>query len=324
MLLASNRLYDRIISTPVGRRAQDTALLPCNQRDNSAIYLGYMRSERIRKSKETDSASVSLGIDADCIVCRPYNAPPLHIGWDVSKSLTFNEPLNFTPLRSIPQGFNTLDRASRDVPWESRFDLLQRRISPAFVSDSTGTPRREFQGGMVNGIRVRPALNPHFIPTGHKLKQWNTWRSRDFVGWDALKTSVRGSYKPYDIPGELKPLKNELGEWHPPVVSSRYQADVKRQYILNGIPWIFEKDFMEGKRHLRDREPSGLKRWQRKEYRAAKVREAMKSMPRRIEEYKKDRCAAKRNSWFETVILDMAGEQAVHQIIRKAKLSKNT
>jgi hypothetical protein len=284
-----------------------------------ASFMSFSRGGAFSKSTyQTNEPVPSYSIKAN-LIRKAFNSPLQHVGWDTKKSLYPAEPVNFSPLRPVLQGVSTIDRAARETPWESRFDILNRRIFPRFMSQCTGTPRREYQAGMVEGIRIRASFNPYFEPSNQKLRQWNTWRSRDFETWDPMKVSVRGSMKTYEVPGDLIPFKDELGETHPPLVSSRYQADVKRQYILNGLPWIFDKDFMESKRHIRDREPLGIRRWYRREFKLAKIRESMKAMPQQIEEYRKDRRLAKRNTWFEKVVTEMAGE---HACIRKPKFRK--
>lgn len=255
-------------------------------------------------------------------IVRPQNWPFNYVGWDFERSLYTAEPVNFIPLRPVPIGFSSLDRATRDTPWESRFDIVNRRIMPKLLNACVGTPRREFQGGMVDGVRVRAAFNPYFVANKKRLRQWNTWSSRDFLNWDPYVTAVRGSFCKYSIPVDLLPTRDELGERHPPVVSSRYQADVKKQYIINSIPWVFEKNFMDTNFHLRDREPLALKRWYRREYRIAKIHETMKAMPNLVVEYRKARRAAKINTWFEKLVVEMGGDQASDQVIRRPKYTK--
>ena len=273
-------------------------------------------------SKEDQSSRVTEYCYKANLIVRQQNWPPSHVGWDFSRSLHSSEPANFIPLRSVPPGFNSLDRASRDFPWETRFDLVDRRIEPKFMRSCVGTPRREYQAGMVDGVRIRPAFNPYFVPNKRKLREWNTWASRDFRNWNPYLTSVRGSVKKYAIPLDLFPMKDELGERHPPLVSSRYQADVKKQYAINSIPWVFDKDFMDMKIHLRDREPLALKRWYKREYRVAKMREAMKTMGGQVADYRKSRRITKVNTWFEKLVIDMGGDNATEQVIRRPKFSK--
>ncbi|KAF4718377.1 hypothetical protein FOZ63_003983, partial [Perkinsus olseni] len=66
----------------------------------------------------------------------------------------------------------------------------------------------------------------------------------------------------YNIPEDLFPYKDELGEWHPPRISGRYAADVRKQYYIHSLPWVWDQDAMDaGKKHFMDREPLGNKRW---------------------------------------------------------------
>ena len=233
-----------------------------------------------------------------------------------------NSVLNFKAIRPIIPGFSSLDRAVREVPWESRFELLTKLTKPKFMSESIGTPFQEYQGGLVDSIRVRPTPNPYFKPNRRQLRQWNTWRSRDFDNWNPLRTAVRGSFKHYNIPRDLMPSKDELGNNHPPLVSARYQADVKRQFLLSGIPWIFDKDFMKEKTHIRDREPAVPKRWFKREFRQSKINESMKNMKQMVDDYREEKRAAKPNSWFEKMVVELTGEQLSSQYIRKPKFAK--
>ncbi|CAE7528715.1 Sugct, partial [Symbiodinium necroappetens] len=198
-------------------------------------------------------------------------------------------PHNFTPLRPIRTGFSALDRAVREVAWESRFDLMERRIMPRYAAECIGTPRREVQDGLVRGIRVRPVQNP-FVRLKPAMKyRLNTWQSRNWKQWSPNLCNVRGSRRRYRVPQDIAPYKDELGEWHPPRVSGRYKADIEKQYYLNSIPWVWANDYYQGKLHYMDREPHGLKRWYRKEYRQAQVTEALKRADEMIEDYRKER-----------------------------------
>lgn len=88
-------------------------------------------------------------------------------------------PHNYTPLRpSTEPGLSPLGRAVREVPWESRFELMKRRTEPKYCSEVRGTPRREYQEGMVEGCRVRPVFNPFVELTPAKRYRMDNWPSR--------------------------------------------------------------------------------------------------------------------------------------------------
>ena len=118
------------------------------------------------------------------------------------------------------------------------------------------------------------------------------------------------------------PTKDELGEVHPPLLSARYVADVKRQYVMMGMPWIFHKDFGKVKTHYRDLAPKVRRRWVRRELRLAKIDQAVKNMDGLVEEYRKEKKAAKGNNWFEKVVNEIAGEQVAATWVRKPKVAK--
>jgi hypothetical protein len=246
-------------------------------------------------------------------------------GWEGMGEDRLVETHNFTPLRGVmSEGWTMLDRAAREWPLESRFELLKRRREPEFCREAKGTPRREYQEGMIEGVRIRGVQNPYYVPNRRELRAWNNWGSRNWKMWNAHECFVRGSRKKYAIPMALMPTKDELGEAHPPALSARYVADVKKQFILNGLPWIYEKDFLatKPKVHFRDRPPKVRRRWIRRELRLAKIDQALKNMDTLVKVYRKEKTAAKPNSWFDKVVNEIAGEQVAAAWVRKPKLSK--
>jgi len=256
------------------------------------------------------------------VVLRAHNRPPMNKGSMFPKQAYPAHPFNFTPLKSVTPGFNALDRAVREVPQESRFDLLARRIEPRYASECPGTPRRELQDGMVAGIRVRSVQNP-FVRLSAKIRYpFNTWPSRNWAKWRPDKCHVRGSRRQYRVPEDLRPYKDELGEWHPPRVSGRYKADIEKQYYMHSLPWVWKQDFFRGTRHIMDLEPRGQKYWYKKEYRRAQIAEALKKADSIVEEYRKERRDAKRLSWIENIVLEFAGDQLASPYVRTRRLPK--
>jgi hypothetical protein len=175
---------------------------------------------------------------------------------------------------------------------------------------------------MIDGVRVRAVQNPYFRAFGQKLKQANRWKSRDWANWDPTRVAVRGSVKTYNVPDDIVPKKDELGEWRDPTLSGRYQADIKRQYAMHGLPWVYKKDFLKHKMHILDKEPIGPKRWYKREYRLAKIKEAMRNMDSLVEEYRKERQAAKKKTWFEQIVHKLVGGQLASKYITERKLPK--
>jgi len=286
----------------------------------TASYM--IAKEAIRRSQKSLWAVCPSYVPCEGLISRPYNQPPHHVGWDGSYLYPKEAALNFTPLRSFSLP-GPLDRAVREVPSESRSTILRDRyIKPEFASECIGTPRREYQGGMIDGVRVRAVLNPYFKPYGQKRKQMDRWKSRDWENWNPLKTAVRGGTRVYDVPGDIVPKRDELGEWVDPTLSGRYQADIKRQYVINGLPWIYKRDFTISKMHILDKEPMGPKRWYKREYRQAKIREAMRNMDTLVDEYRKERKAAKKKTWFEQIVHKLVGAQTASKYITERKLPK--
>eukprot|EP00434_Breviolum_minutum_P018906 symbB.v1.2.016672.t1/scaffold1269.1/size127624/4 len=241
-----------------------------------------------------------------------------------------------------------MDRAVREVAWESRFDLMERRIEPRYAAESVGTPRREMQEGLIGGIRVRPVQNPYVRLKAAMKYRLNTWQSRNWKEWSPNLTHVRGGRRRYRVPQDIAPYKDELGEWHPPRISGRYKAgkllqfwmnrlmslttifgekgafkaDVEKQYLMNSLPWVWSNDYYQGRLHIWDWEPRGLKRWYKKHWRKAQVEEALKRADEMIEDYRKEKRQAKRLSWIETIVKEFAGNELAAPYIRQQKKPK--
>jgi len=256
------------------------------------------------------------------VIVRSHNGPPKAAGTLLPQQAYPGHPHNFTPLRAISPGFSAMDRAVRDVAWESRFDLLERAIAPRYMGEGRGTPRRELQDGLVGGVRVRPVQNPYVRLKPAQRYRLNAWPSRDWTAWRPDRAHVRGSRRRYRLPEDITPYKDELGEWHPPRVSGRYKADIEKQYYMNTLPWVWANDYFQGKQHFMDREPRGMKRWYKREFRKAQVSEAIKNADGMIEEYRKERREAKRLSWIETMLLEFTSEQTAAPYIRQRRLPK--
>lgn len=146
---------------------------------------------------------------------------------------------------------------------------------------------------MIEGIRVKQVHNPYVEMTNAIKKRMDNWPSKNLDDWNPQKVFVRGSRRRYNVPEDLFPRRDELGEWHPPKLSGRYQADIRRQYVQHGIPWVWKKDFYEPKLHVRDREPLGKREWFFEEFRTARKAAAMRNMDELTAEYKKELHAKK-------------------------------
>lgn len=281
--------------------------------------------ERIQDAQELSNLPEILPVSPPpegAVICRGHNRPDASAGSIMPAQIYPGHPHNYTPLRPIQQGFSPLDRAVRDLPWESRFDLLDRKITPRYAEECPGTPRREIQDGLVGGIRVRPVQNPHVELTPAQRYRLNTYLSKDWSRWTPQKTHVLGSRRKYRVPEDISPYRDELGEWHPPRVSGRYKADIEKQYYMHSLPWVWAIDYFQGKQHFMDREPLGPKRWYKKEFKKAAVAEALRRADSMIEEYRKERREVKRLSWVETITLEFAGEQLAAPYVRQRRIPK--
>jgi len=215
-------------------------------------------------------------------------------------------------------------RAVREVPWESRFDVLKRVRKPTYMSECPGTPRRELQDGLIDGIRVKPTFNPYVQLNRSRRFRLDRWPSRNWEDWNPHTCFVRGSRQRYNVPADLMPYKDELGEWHPPRVSGRYQADIEKQYYMNGLPWVWAKGYYSAKTHMGDREPLAPKKFYTREIRKERISEAMKTMDNLVVEYRKQVRERRRYSWWEKMVHGMAGDDTATKYIRKRVTPKAT
>merc|ERR1712194_132902 len=118
----------------------------------------------------------------------------------------------------------------------------------------------------------------------------------------------------------INPNKDELGEWHPPRLSGRYKGDIEKQFYAMSLPWVWKEQFYNPCLHFMDRTPRGPKRWYKKEYRKLRIAEAMRKMPALVEDFRRERRAAKRLGWFEKSMVDLMGNTATTPYIRKQVL----
>lgn len=124
------------------------------------------------------------------------------------------------------------------------------------------------------------------------------------------------------MPTDIVPFKDELGEWHPPRLSGRYRADIEKQYYAHSLPWMWSPSFFEGKLHYLDREPVGLRRWYRREFKQQQAAEAMKRRDQMIEEYRRERREKKRLSWIESIVQEFAGSEMAQPYVRTRRIPK--
>ncbi|CEM25815.1 unnamed protein product [Vitrella brassicaformis CCMP3155] len=259
--------------------------------------------------RSTESLFASPGV---CLSGRSY------WGFRVPKQKT-NHPVELLPPTSATTT-GAVDRAVRDLPWESRFELLKQRKKPRYMSECRGTPRREYQENMIDGIRIHSTFNPYLELNKNQHYHLDIWPSRNWDKWDPRKCHVRGSLRRYDIPRDFMPYKDELGEWHPPKLSGRYQADVKKQYQINGLPWMWDKRFYEGTLNYHDRQPLGPKKWYIREFKKERIKEAMRKMDETVFEHRKEARDRREHRWLEKVVVDIAGEELASNYIRKRRI----
>ncbi|UVC54243.1 hypothetical protein MACJ_003778 [Theileria orientalis] len=248
-----------------------------------------------------------------------YPRPPVDMGWN-----SIFEPEEEKNLIShrYRAALKLKNRAVRELPWRSRFDVLKQRIKPIYMSECPGTPRREYQENMINGIRIHPTFNPYVRLNKEKRYRLDNWPSRNWDDWNPHICYVRGGRKRHPIPKGFLPLKDELGSNHPPVLSGRYKADVEKQYYYNGLPWVWDLNYYTGKIHFHDREILFPKVWYRQAYRQKMIQLELKNLDKHLKEYKEHFKLKKRYSYYEKAVAAMAGEELASKYIRQRKIYK--
>ncbi|EUR73756.1 hypothetical protein PFBG_01817 [Plasmodium falciparum 7G8] len=124
--------------------------------------------------------------------------------------------------------------------------------------------------------------------------------------------------KSYDIPYAILPTKDELGMFHPPILSGRYKADIEKQYYMHDLPWVWHKNFYTGTSHFCDNMVIGKKKWYRKEQQNEKMKESMKKINNLVLEYREECKNKKRYNFLEKVV-NTLGDEIAHKYIRKIK-----
>ncbi|SPJ09637.1 conserved Plasmodium protein, unknown function [Plasmodium sp. DRC-Itaito] len=212
-----------------------------------------------------------------------------------------------------------LDRKIREVPYLSRYVILEKfKKKPRYMSECVGTPRRAYDYNTFDKIRYKPTFNPYVHLNKDKKYRLDNWKSRDHENFDPLKCYVRGSRKSYDIPYAILPAKDELGMFHPPILSGRYKADIEKQYYMHDLPWIWHKNFYTGTNHFCDNMVIGKKKWYRKEQQNEKMKESMKKINNLVLEYREECKNKKRYNFLEKVV-NTLGDEIAHKYIRKIK-----
>ncbi|SCA48461.1 conserved Plasmodium protein, unknown function [Plasmodium ovale] len=215
--------------------------------------------------------------------------------------------------------FTAIDRKLREVPYLSRYIILENcKKKPRYMAECPGTPRRPYDYNTFDRIRYKPTFNPYVKLNKDKKYRLDNWESRNHEKFSPLKCYVRGSRKKYDIPVDILPTKDELGNFHPPVLSGRYRADVEKQYYMHDLPWVWHKNFFTGVNHFCDNMVIGKKKWYRKEQQKDRMKEAMKKINDLVLEYREE-CKNKKKYNFLEKVVSTLGEEIAHKYIRKIK-----
>ncbi|CAA9986585.1 conserved Plasmodium protein, unknown function [Plasmodium knowlesi strain H] len=215
--------------------------------------------------------------------------------------------------------FTAIDRKLREVPYLSRYIILDKfKKKPRYMDECPGTPRRAYGYNCFDRIRFKPTFNPYVKLNKDKKYRLDNWESRNSDRFDPLKCYVRGSRKAYDVPFAILPSKDELGNFHPPVLSGRYRADIEKQYYMHDLPWVWHKNFYTGTKHFCDNMVVGKKEWYRREQQKEKMKEAMGKINDLVLEYRQEFRDKKRYNFLERVV-NTLGEDVAHKYIRKIK-----
>ncbi|EKX73237.1 conserved hypothetical protein [Theileria equi strain WA] len=190
------------------------------------------------------------------------------------------------------------------------------------MSECIGTPRREYQENVIHGIRIAPTFNPYVELNKDKRYRLDNWPSRNWDDWNPNQCYARGGRRRFPIPKGFIPIKDELGEAHPPRLSGRYKADIEKQYYMNGLPWVWNPNYYTGKVHFHDREILEPKVWYRTAYRKRIMEMELKNLDKHIKDYKEHFVLKKRYSYFEKAVAGIAGEELSSKYIRQRKIPK--
>ncbi|VWU49010.1 conserved protein, unknown function [Hepatocystis sp. ex Piliocolobus tephrosceles] len=212
-----------------------------------------------------------------------------------------------------------IDRKLREVPYLSRYVILEKfKKKPRYMSECVGTPRRAYNYNTFDTIRYKPTFNPYVKLNKDKKYRLDNWASRNHDEFNPLECYVRGSRKKYSIPFSILPSKDELGNFHPPVLSGRYKADIEKQYYMHDLPWVWHRSFYEGTNHFCDNMVVGKKKWYVKEQREERMKEALKKINDMVLEYREECKSKKKYNFFEKAV-NTLGEEVAHKYIRKIK-----
>lgn len=188
------------------------------------------------------------------------------------------------------------------------------------MSECRGTPRREYTVNLINGIRVAPTFNPYQTMTKERRERLDTWKSRDWENWNPYECYFGVGGRSYQLPLDLK--SHGTGHTDRAVVGRHALADMKKQYIMHNLPWVWDKDFYNGKLHPREQEPTISKEAYHPPTDIEKTREALRNMSELKLQYVKERREKKRYTWWERVVQTMGGDQALEQYARVRKIPR--
>lgn len=217
-----------------------------------------------------------------------------------------------------------VQRAVRERPTERREAYLtaDKIVRPQYMAECRGTPRREYSVNLIDGIRVKPTFNPYQKLTAERNRQLAVYKSRDWDNWDPFQCYVGLGGRRYQIPEDLLPTKDELGCWQGPMLSKRYVADIRKQYFMHGLPWVWDKSFYREKLHAADREPNLPRNRYTTNNRKLRVQKAIRRVENMKISYLREKKDARRYRWWERVILEFGGVQALEDYARVRKVPR--
>lgn len=77
------------------------------------------------------------------------------------------------------------------------------------------------------------------------------------------------------IPEGIKPFLDK-GKWHRPIIGGRYHHYLRKQFLLNNVPWIYDKE-VDSSKNPRNKKPKGHKSEKNKIIRLEKIKKALES-----------------------------------------------
>lgn len=207
-----------------------------------------------------------------------------------------------------------LARAIRDVDApEPSYE--RQSLKPRFMMECVGTPRRELQENIVNGLRVKPTFNPYAKLSKTTLYQADRWPSRDWGSFKEGACYVQGRFA--RSPLRFEPRYDELGRLQKQRLPQKAKEDISWQQTVHGVP--ASRNVLSFARNGVD--PADKldvpQRWLNRLNREKQIASTQDTRQELIDQYRRE-CYLKRpHKWWERIVRETAGSTLSAPYIRK-------